>query len=156
MREIVPELLFRPGQYHRDFSQTLLRLNTQAWHSLHSQDVVKREAPYMYPPSVQQMLYSSLLCVPAEIRRDLCHHIILTGGGSLLPGLTERLKWETIAQVPAAFKPRLLVAPPVEREFGSWIGGSILASLGTFQQMWISKAEYDEQGAAWALDNRCL
>jgi hypothetical protein len=27
-----------------------------------------------------------------------------------------------------------------------WIGGSILASLSTFQQMWISKQEYDESG----------
>ncbi|MCP4883322.1 MAG: hypothetical protein GY908_05990 [Flavobacteriales bacterium] len=27
-----------------------------------------------------------------------------------------------------------------------WIGGSILASLSTFQQMWISKEEYNEPG----------
>ena len=27
-----------------------------------------------------------------------------------------------------------------------WIGGSILSSLSTFQQMWISKQEYDESG----------
>ena len=27
-----------------------------------------------------------------------------------------------------------------------WIGGSILSSLSTFQQMWISKNEYDEAG----------
>lgn len=34
----------------------------------------------------------------------------------------------------------------VERRFGSWIGGSILASIGTFQQMWISSQEYEESG----------
>ena len=48
----------------------------------------------------------------------------------------------------------------VERKFSTWIGGSILASLvsyltkrlinyhkqGTFQQMWISKQEYEESG----------
>ena len=27
-------------------------------------------------------------------------------------------------------------------------GGSILASLGSFQQMWMSKAEYEEQGSS--------
>jgi actin-related protein len=26
-------------------------------------------------------------------------------------------------------------------------GGSILSSLGSFQQMWMSKAEYEEHGA---------
>ncbi len=38
-----------------------------------------------------------------------------------------------------------IVAPP-ERKYSVWIGGSILASLSTFQQMWISKQEYDESG----------
>ncbi|KAG5252780.1 actin [Salix suchowensis] len=32
-----------------------------------------------------------------------------------------------------------VVAPP-ERKYSVWIGGSILASLSTFQQMWIAKA----------------
>ena len=40
-----------------------------------------------------------------------------------------------------------IVAPP-ERKYSVWIGGSILASLSTFQQMWISKQEYDESGPA--------
>jgi hypothetical protein len=37
------------------------------------------------------------------------------------------------------------VAPP-ERKYSVWIGGSILASLSTFEQQWISKQEYDESG----------
>merc|ERR1712025_344903 len=40
-----------------------------------------------------------------------------------------------------------IVAPP-ERKYSVWIGGSILSSLSTFQQMWISKQEYDESGPA--------
>ena len=36
---------------------------------------------------------------------------------------------------------------PSDRRFSVWIGGSILASLGSFQQLWMSKAEYEEQGA---------
>ena len=41
--------------------------------------------------------------------------------------------------------PVQVVAPP-ERKYSVWIGGSILASLSTFQQMWIAKSEYDESG----------
>merc|ERR1711879_881397 len=40
-----------------------------------------------------------------------------------------------------------IIAPP-ERKASVWIGGSILASLSPFQQMWISKQEYDECGPA--------
>uniref|UniRef100_A0A3B5L7H8 Actin-like protein 6A n=1 Tax=Xiphophorus couchianus TaxID=32473 RepID=A0A3B5L7H8_9TELE len=42
----------------------------------------------------------------------------------------------------------------VERRFSAWIGGSILASLGTFQQMWISKQEYEE-GGKQCVDRKC-
>ena len=38
-----------------------------------------------------------------------------------------------------------LYVPP-ERRFSAWIGGSILASLSTFDEMWITKDEYDEGG----------
>ncbi|CAO4384403.1 unnamed protein product [Caenorhabditis nigoni] len=38
-----------------------------------------------------------------------------------------------------------IIAPP-ERKYSVSCGGSILASLSTFQQMWISNEEYDESG----------
>merc|ERR1719443_2716629 len=38
-----------------------------------------------------------------------------------------------------------IVAPP-ERKYSVWIGGSILASLSTFEDMWVTKDEYDESG----------
>lgn len=37
---------------------------------------------------------------------------------------------------------------PFERKYASWVGGSILSSLGTFHQLWITKEEYQEHGAA--------
>lgn len=109
------------------------------------------QLPYTLP----HMVYHAISCSHAEFRKDLCNGVLLTGGGSLLRGLPDRLKWETIAVVPAAFKPRLLVPAPLERSFGGWIGGSILASLGTFQQMWVSRAEYDEEGSG-VLDRKCV
>ncbi|KAA6417091.1 MAG: hypothetical protein FRX49_12929 [Trebouxia sp. A1-2] len=42
--------------------------------------------------------------------------------------------------------PQVKVVAPPERKYSVWIGGSILASLSTFQQMWIAKSEYDESG----------
>ena len=62
----------------------------------------------------------------------------------LLTGIVERMSKEMTAMAPQAMKIRV-VAPP-ERKYSVWIGGSILASLSTFQQMWIAKSEYDESG----------
>jgi hypothetical protein len=51
---------------------------------------------------------------------------------------------EITTLAPSSMKVKI-VAPP-ERKYSVWIGGSILASLSTFQQMWIAKSEYDESG----------
>lgn len=33
----------------------------------------------------------------------------------------------------------------------AWLGGSVLTNLSTFNEMWISKEEYDEAGASIVL-----
>ena len=35
----------------------------------------------------------------------------------------------------------------LERKESAWVGGSILASLATFKNMWVSRSDYEEQGA---------
>uniref|UniRef100_A0A8D1B3M0 Actin, cytoplasmic 1 n=1 Tax=Sus scrofa TaxID=9823 RepID=A0A8D1B3M0_PIG len=79
-----------------------------------------------------------------DIRKDLYGNIVLSGGTTMFPGIGERMTKELTALAPSTMKIKV-VAPP-ERKYSVWIGGSILASLSTFQQMWISKAEYDESG----------
>jgi len=55
-----------------------------------------------------------------------------------------RLQKEIKKLSPPSMKPKV-VAPP-ERKYSVWIGGSFLASLSTFQQMWIKKEDYHEFG----------
>ena len=43
-------------------------------------------------------------------------------------------------------KTRIVPRSGLERKYGAWIGGSILASLSTFQKWWVSSEEYDETG----------
>ena len=61
-----------------------------------------------------------------------------------ISGIADRMQKEITALAPSTMKIKI-IAPP-ERKYSVWIGGSILASLSTFQQMWISKQEYDESG----------
>lgn len=42
---------------------------------------------------------------------------------------------------------KIKISAPQERKYSTWMGGSILASLGTFKKMWVSKREWDEDGA---------
>merc|ERR1719154_668037 len=69
----------------------------------------------------------------------------------MYPGIADRMQKEITALAPSTIKIKI-IAPP-ERKYSVWIGGSILASLSTFQQMWISKQEYDECGRDGASDS---
>jgi actin beta/gamma 1 len=79
-----------------------------------------------------------------DIRKDLYANIVMSGGTTVFPGIAERMSKEVTALAPASFKVEI-VAPP-ERKYSVWIGGSILASMSTFQSLWITKEEYDESG----------
>jgi actin-related protein len=97
---------------------------------------------------------SSLQACDVDIRRELCANIVLVGGGSCLRGMEKRLQKDLSAMIPPAFKPRIVCPPPLNRSVATWTGGSILASLGSFHQMWVSKAEYHEDGAG-IIERKC-
>merc|ERR1719337_276415 len=88
--------------------------------------------------------FQTIMKCDVDIRKDLYANIVLSGGTTMFPGISERMSKEVTALAPATMKIKI-IAPP-ERKYSVWIGGSILASLSTFQQMWISKQEYDESG----------
>merc|ERR1712166_536555 len=93
---------------------------------------------------IHDTTFQSINKCDIDIRRDLYANIVLSGGTTMFQGIGERMTKELTALAPSTMKIKV-VAPP-ERKYSVWIGGSILSSLSTFQQMWISKQEYDESG----------
>ena len=98
----------------------------------------------MEAAGVHETTYNSIMKCDVDIRKDLYANIVLSGGTTMFPGIADRVSKELTALAPSSMKIKV-VAPP-ERKYSVWIGGSILASLSTFQQMWIAKSEYDEAG----------
>ncbi len=93
---------------------------------------------------IHETTYNSIMKCDLDIRKDLYGNIVMSGGTTMYAGISDRMQKEITALAPSSMKVKI-VAPP-ERKYSVWIGGSILASLSTFQQMWISKQEYDESG----------
>ncbi|RZR89594.1 hypothetical protein BHM03_00017347 [Ensete ventricosum] len=126
----------------------------------------------MEAAGIHETTYNSIMKCDVDIRKDLYGNIVLSGGTTMFTGIGDRMSKEITALAPSSMKIKV-VAPP-ERKYSVWIGGSILASLSTFQQvihpslspnptfppriefahhspnfwlqMWIAKAEYDESG----------
>ena len=148
----VPEVLFDPG---------LLRTSLPPWLRGSSSDASAgaAELASMVPDgmlSLPELVAETIRSCDTDMRRELWGSIIVSGGCSLTPGLAERLHGQLNELVPQMSMKVKMIAPqtPQERRFSVWIGGSILASLGSFQQLWMSKQEYDEHGAS-AIHKKC-
>ncbi|KAG2373214.1 hypothetical protein C9374_005710 [Naegleria lovaniensis] len=98
----------------------------------------------MEAAGVHETTFNSIGKCDIDIRKDLYGNVVLSGGTTMFEGIAERMTKELTNMAPASMKIKV-VAPP-ERKYSVWIGGSILASLSTFQQMWITKEEYEDAG----------
>uniref|UniRef100_A0AC34QBP3 Uncharacterized protein n=1 Tax=Panagrolaimus sp. JU765 TaxID=591449 RepID=A0AC34QBP3_9BILA len=95
-------------------------------------------------PSFPQMTYESIMKCGIGLRKQLYSNVIVSGGNTLFPGFIARFQNEMSSLAPPTIKIDLKVLS--KRENAVWTGGSILASLPTFQTEWSTKQEYDEFG----------
>jgi len=93
---------------------------------------------------VHEQIHMSTQKCDIDIRKELYSNLILSGGTTMYDGLSARIYKEVKSLLPSNVTVKVVV--PYERKYSVWIGGSILASLSSFQSMWITKEEYDEVG----------
>merc|ERR1711988_904044 len=110
----VPEIMFQPSLIGKDF------------------------------PGVHVTAYQCVQKCDIDVRRDLYENIILSGGRTMFPGISDRLTKEVSTMAPSSCK--IKVIAPNERKYSVWIGGSVLSTLATFQTMWVTRQEYEECG----------
>lgn len=94
--------------------------------------------------SIQQQIYNTIMACAVDQRRYLFNNILLSGGSTMFPGITERLWRELKSMVPSSV--RVKISAPPERKYLVWIGGAVLASLPSFSSRLITKAAYSEYG----------
>ena len=102
-----------------------------------------------------QMVNNAISQADLEIKKELYSNIFLCGGNTLFTGFPERFQKQITNTNKQTFKIKIITHPSnTERKFSSWIGGSILSSLGTFHQLWLSLAEFEEHGAS-IIERKC-
>ncbi|XP_033250015.1 actin, clone 302-like [Drosophila miranda] len=95
---------------------------------------------------VHEATNKSILKCEVDIRNNLYNNIVLSGGTTMLAGLPERLQKELNLLAPSTTN--IKIDAPSDRSISVWLGGSILSSISVFQQMWVTKKDYDEVGAS--------
>ncbi|XP_033751888.1 actin-like protein 6B [Pecten maximus] len=150
--ETMPTVLYEfPNGYNQDFGSEKFKLSE----GLFDPSVIKDLPSGNTMLSAGHVVTTSVGMCDIDIRPSLYSSVIVVGGNSLIAGFTERLNRDLGTKTPPSMRLKIISATgTAERRFSSWIGGSILASLGSFQQMWISKQEYEEGGRS-CVERKC-
>eukprot|EP00871_Galdieria_phlegrea_P003731 jgi/Galph1/4359/GphlegSOOS_G2954.1 len=102
---------------------------------------------------VCQLVLDAVMKCDPDNRRDLLGNVILVGGSTLFAGFTKVFRRMLLEKTPHMYRLDVFSPMLAEEVYScSWIGGSILASLGTFQHFWFSFKEYQEKGANYILE----
>ncbi|CAG0895603.1 unnamed protein product, partial [Darwinula stevensoni] len=139
-----------PSGYHQDFGPERFRIPEPLFDPSR---IPGSNSPLSM--GMAHIVSMSINMCDVDLRPSLYNSVIVTGGNTLLQGFTDRLNRDLSQKTPPSMRFKMMSANGTsERRFGAWIGGSILASLGSFQQMWISKLEYEENGKS-QVEKKC-
>jgi len=98
---------------------------------------------------IHEATYHSIINCDMDLRKDMYANIVLSGGTTMFRNIEHRFLQDLTKMAPPSVRIKINASP--ERRFSVWTGGSVLASLTSFQNMWIDSMEYDEVGSSIVL-----
>lgn len=93
-------------------------------------------------PGIHQLVVDCIQNCAFDTRKHLYSNIIVSGGTTVLQNFPERLKKEIEGSVPHV---NAKIVAAEDRKFSTWIGASILGSIG-HAPFFLTKEMYDENG----------
>ena len=94
-------------------------------------------------PGIHETIFNSIMKCDEDLRSGLFSNIVLAGEISSFQGIADRLQHE-IGKLAPSYEVKVIV--PSSGKYTPWIGGSIVTTLNTFQEWWLTKDEYDDYG----------
>ncbi|KAM6109740.1 actin-like protein 7A [Phoenicopterus ruber ruber] len=94
-------------------------------------------------PGLLQLTLTCLKKCDADVNKKMVGNILLCGGSTMMERFADRFQMELARMCPSD---NFITAASPQRKSSVWIGGSILASLHSFQELWVYRSEYEERG----------
>lgn len=104
-------------------------------------------------PGIHEIIFESIKKCESELRREMYSNVILAGGNTMLNNFYNRMNKELTILAPNSIKTK--ITSNSERNCLVWMGGAVVSSLTTFQSMWITRSDYDENGPS-VVHRKCL
>jgi len=117
---------------------------------------------------MSEALFDSIEGCSPDLRGELRHHIVLSGGTTMYPGLPTRLEkdmnYMMMEKMRKAHRPgqpepvlsdqlKVRIEDPPRRKHMVFIGGAVLAGIMKDKDsFWVSKQEFEEYGVTWCVN----
>nr|XP_021540958.1 actin, alpha skeletal muscle 2-like [Neomonachus schauinslandi] len=95
---------------------------------------------------IHMKAFQSVSSCNSALWKVLFGHIVLSGGTGSCSGLRFRMQREIAALVSPTINVKVSTCP--SSIYSAWLGGSILCSLSTFKDMWVTSKEYKDIGSS--------
>jgi actin len=98
---------------------------------------------------ISALAWKSIMNCERDVKKDLYSNIVLVGGNTMFKGFKERINKDLEMYMRANTLLRTVkIHADVLRQFSAWVGGSVVASLSTFQDLIVTIEEWDDYGAS--------
>ena len=95
-------------------------------------------------PGLHDLVWNAIQACPVDNRKEMARKIYLSGSTTLLPHIQERLQKEVSALATSGLTVEVHAGP--SRQHAAFLGASVLASLGSFQNYLITREEFNAEG----------
>ncbi|XP_078398564.1 actin, aortic smooth muscle isoform X4 [Cetorhinus maximus] len=95
---------------------------------------------------IHESLLRAIILCDVDLRQTFAANIILSGGNTMLTGLSARVQKEISSMLPLDLSKYVHVTSPANRDFTVWSGGAALANSSAIECAWINREEYYEFG----------
>lgn len=95
---------------------------------------------------IHYAIYEAIRSCNVTEYSNMLNNVVLAGGNTLVRSLPDRLRL-SLEKLFLSTDAIVISARP-ERQYSTWIGGSILASSPNFSMACVGRGEYDEHGAS--------
>eukprot|EP00730_Choanoeca_flexa_P001596 TRINITY_DN10703_c0_g1_i1.p1 TRINITY_DN10703_c0_g1~~TRINITY_DN10703_c0_g1_i1.p1 ORF type:complete len:1108 (+),score=353.02 TRINITY_DN10703_c0_g1_i1:158-3325(+) len=96
-------------------------------------------------PGLHELVHKAIMATAIDMRKTMSRNIFLAGGGTMIPGLADRLEEELRFMLPASSPVKVHGAP--YRQHAAIQGASILASLPNFASLCVWNEDWQEGGS---------
>ena len=133
------ELIFDPSNFEFDPKKELEPLDSK--YTSTSSSLV----------GIPKLASDSVLRCEVDMQLQLLANLVVVGGVSSPKGFPERLRGDIEAVLKKNYplvQVKQISPQPEHRSIAAWLGGSILGSLGSIDELSVSKKEYEEYGSS--------